>query len=165
MKESKTELEEYANKLSLLDDNRSRETVLNNSKEHASALFFRIIDGAQQNVNIISQKLELYNANNIVQSLEDALKRGVRFKLLLDGKVDSENNFFKTCKNSKLVKIKKSSKKISSHIITRDDRAYRYCSDTTNHHAIASFNDIDVVENAYDKVFQNEVFSSYPDYK
>lgn len=165
MKESKTELEKYADKLGLLDDNRSIETVLNNSKKHASALFFRIIDGAQQNVNIISQKLELYNADNIVQSLKDALARGVKFKLLLDGKVDSENNFFKICKNSELVKIKKSDKQISSHIITRDNRAYRYCSDTANHHAIASFNNIDIVENAYDKVFKDVVFSLYSDYK
>lgn len=156
--------EQYELMLTALDLSDSEEVILNGNKDNAQSLFFRLIYGASKTINIISEKLELYNTEKIIGALKTAIKRGVKVQILLDGKIDSNNDFLTYCMGNELCTIKTTDDKLKFHILTRDGVAYRYCPTIGMHNAIASFNGSTIATNANKSVF-GASYSAYSNYK
>lgn len=156
--------EQYELMLTALDLSDSEEVILNGNEDNAQSLFFRLIYGASKTINIISEKLELYNTEKIIGALKDVTQRGVKVQILLDGKTDSNNDFLSYCINNKLCTIKTTNDELKFHILTRDGVAYRYCPTIGMHNAIASFNGSAIATNADNGIF-GASYSDYSDYK
>lgn len=156
--------EKYEIMLTKLDNDNSMEVILNGNEDNAQSLFYQLISGANKTVNIISSKLELYNTNKIIQALDFAIMKGVQFKIILDGSdIDKNNNFLIRCIKSQNCTVKFSSSHLDFHILTRDSKAYRYCSNANNHTAIACFNGIKISNNADNGVFGTS-YNNLPNY-
>jgi hypothetical protein len=159
-------MQNYKEKLSALDRKDSDELISNGSKKHAQALIYQFLDGAKKNVNIISKNLSIYNDQKILDALSVALTNNIQIKILLD---DYQNNkitnniFLDKCIKSENCKIKTYDAHLKAHIVTRDDRAFRYCKSPGSNIAVASFNNPDVVKNATERVF-GTFFEDQPKY-
>ncbi|WP_139458818.1 phospholipase D-like domain-containing protein [Bathymodiolus thermophilus thioautotrophic gill symbiont] len=159
-------MQNYKEKLSKLDNDHSNKLISNGSKEHAQALLYQFLDKAKESVNITSKSLSIYNDYTIVDALNTALNNGVKIKVLLDNYQNNKitnNIFLDRCLHSENCTIKTYDKPLKSHIITRDDRAFRYCDNPGSNIAVASFNSPDVVKNATETVF-GAFFDKQPEY-
>lgn len=158
-------MQKYIEKLKKLDEENSNVLISNGSEEHAIELINRLLINAEENVNIISSKLSLYNNSSVIDALKTALKNNISIKLLLDNYANSginkENEFLKICEENAYCNVKTYPKQLNAHIITRDGKAFRYCEKLDSNTAVASFNYPSIVKNADNKVFgENGIFSS-----
>lgn len=158
--------EKYEAMLMRLDVHKSEEIILNGNSDNAQSLFYQLINGAHKTINIISERLELYNTGSIVNALRKATARGVKVQVLLDGEniETSNNNFLQHCISDTNCTVKHSKKSLEYHILTRDSRAYRYCLHAKDNTAIASFNEDVITSNADKNVF-GDSYSKLSTYK
>lgn len=151
-------MKEYKEKLAQLDNDTSDELISNGSKEHAQALIYQFLDKAKKSVNIISTNLSIYNDSEIVKALNVALYNNVKIKILLDnyqGNTIADNVFLNKCLANDYCEVKTYDKPLKAHIVTRDDKAFRYCNDPGSNIAVACFNRPKTVKNAIDNVFSD----------
>lgn len=156
-------MENYQEKLSILDIESSSDLIENGSEEHAKALIYQFLINAEKNVNITSTMLSIYNSDKILQALDVALSNNIKIKILLDsynntGSNFSDNKFLIRCLDNATCDVRTYDNPLKAHVITRDGKAFRYCDIPGSNIAVASFNNKEVVENA-----DNQVFSDFFD--
>jgi HKD family nuclease len=160
------ETNEYKIKLEKLDEETSEELISNGTRDHELALIYQFLKTAKQSINIVSSRLFFYNDLSITEVLNIALNKGVKIKILLDdyenSNIDKNNLFLQTCKKYKNCEIKTYDKPLKAHIVTRDNKAFRYCDNPGSNIAVASFNRPNVVKNV-EKVF-GTFFNQQPKY-
>ncbi len=158
--------ETYYKKLERLSAAESAEKVDNSSSAHAVDFLYVLIANAKENINIVSSKLALYTDEWICKAFARVLDSGVQVKILLDGKtedINRDNAFLKIAKSHKNCQIKITTATLNAHIVTRDNKAYRYCEDKEQPTAFGSFNQPEEVANANKQLF-DDFYNQQTDY-
>jgi len=146
----------YTENVSKLADSGSDELISNGNEGHAQILVHQMLLRATDNMRILSTFLrpDIYNDSRIISAMEKIISKGnVEIRILLQDsqKLSKKNEFLKLCYGYNKCKIYQvanpRSEELKAHFITMDNKAYRYCADSTKDHyeddaiqAVASFN-------------------------
>ncbi len=142
----------YSKIVTKLADSGSPELISNGDESHARILIHQLLIRGTERITIFSSCLKpaIYNNERVIFALKEFLNRqGVKLEILLQSpdKEVENREFFKLC-NSFPGKceikhvVNKEHKELKAHFVTMDNKAYRFCADSTKPktEAVASFN-------------------------